>query len=104
MVFSSGLERLLGWKRLPLYSPFGYVELIKYLIKKFLSFSSHLPVYWYSPFMVIAITVGNRELFTEVCVWLEATARDHFPNLGNLIIFGLDHKHLRCFVISHYDR
>jgi hypothetical protein len=32
MVLISGLERLLGWERLPLYGHFGYAEMTKFLI------------------------------------------------------------------------
>jgi hypothetical protein len=34
MVLISGLERLLGWERLPLYGRFGYIEMTKFLIIK----------------------------------------------------------------------
>jgi hypothetical protein len=32
MVLITGLERLLGWKRLPLYGRYGYAEMTKFLM------------------------------------------------------------------------
>jgi hypothetical protein len=46
----------------------------------------------------------NRDLFTEVCTQLEATARDIFPHMGGCIISGLDLLHLlRRYTIAHND-
>jgi hypothetical protein len=34
MILILGLERLLGWERLPLYGRFGYIEMTKFLMIK----------------------------------------------------------------------
>jgi hypothetical protein len=67
LVLISDLERLLRWKRLPLYGPFGYVEMIMFLMIKIASLTCQLWVYRYASFMVTSSTGGrikNRDLYT----------------------------------------
>jgi hypothetical protein len=83
MVLTIGLKSILGWERLPLFGRYGYVEMIKCLtIKK----SSILQVI-YRAIGTLRLwsslqRLEDRDLFTEVCACLEATARDTFFQNG----------------------
>jgi hypothetical protein len=83
------LECLLGWERLPLFGLYGYVEIIKCLIIKTLlscrsSIGTGILHLWSS-----LRQVENRDLFMEVCSWLETKARDTFLDMGGSIINGV---------------
>jgi hypothetical protein len=54
-----GLERLLGWERLPLFGCFGYVEIIKCLMVKKISLACYLPVYRYASLMITSSAGGE---------------------------------------------
>jgi hypothetical protein len=78
MVLISGLQRLLGWERLPLYGRYDFVEMIKFLMTRILLLQviyrcTDILRLW-SPLQ----RVKNHNLFTEICTRLEATERDIF--------------------------
>jgi hypothetical protein len=50
MGWIKGLKCLLGWRRLPLFDRFGYVEMMLFLIQKI----SLITVQYFASFMVIA--------------------------------------------------
>jgi hypothetical protein len=67
MVLISGLERLLGWKRFRHMVAMA-VKMMKCLtIKKFF-FAGHLPVYRYSPFVIVSSAGGEpRPVYEGLC-------------------------------------
>jgi hypothetical protein len=73
MVLISGLGGLLGWESWPLFDRFGCVEMTKFLMIKIMRscrLSTDVPVS-----SVCGHLFSGRDLFTEVCARLEATAR-----------------------------
>jgi hypothetical protein len=52
MVLISGLERLLGRERLPLYGHFGGIEMTKNSMLNFFSLAGNLQMYQYATFVV----------------------------------------------------
>jgi hypothetical protein len=52
---------------LSFYGRFGYVGMTRFLIKKIFSYTGHLPLYGFAPFMIIASACGgSRPLYEDV--------------------------------------
>jgi hypothetical protein len=83
MELTIGLKSILGWKRLPLFGRYGYVEMIKYLMIK----NSSILQVIYRAISTLRLWLSlqrleDRDLYTEVCAQLEATAIDTFFQHG----------------------
>jgi hypothetical protein len=73
MEWIGGLNYLLGWKSLPLFGRFGYVEMIRCLtIKKCFSYAGHISVQFFAPFMVTSAPYGGSGPLYDG-TWLENT-------------------------------